>query len=185
MIAAGRLTALFGTRRVLTHRGGRICFGVRRSDLARRAVALHSARSCGFFSKRSSKLGTNTVTLTVLVLVVLGLREFSGLSASQALRSDHGEALHAFRPDPHRDRSEEGCRHHSLREERRTRSSTTWSPNTQTWATHVHYHVVDPQASPRWRGNITSPTEPAWWSPPAPTTRTWKTPASRTSPTRS
>src|SRR5487761_1792853 len=49
------------------------------------AVALSYREVIGFFGKRSAKLGTNTFTLTLLVLIVLGLINYLGFRHDKRL----------------------------------------------------------------------------------------------------
>ena len=62
----------------------KVCLGVGGALLVIAIIALHR-EIAKFFSRRSSKLGSNTIVIVLAFVVILGIPEFSGIQAPQAV----------------------------------------------------------------------------------------------------
>ncbi len=86
------------------------------------AVALSYRDLAAFFGHRSAKLGTNTLTLTILTLVIVGFVNFIGFRHHKRVDATT-EKLYTLSDQSRRIASglTKGCEHHPLRENSRHR----------------------------------------------------------------
>ena len=112
------------------------------------ALALSFREIIGFFSKRSSKLSTNTLTLTVLVLVILGFVNFLGYRHHKRFDLTT-EKLYTLSDQTHRIvaglNKDVDIIRFAKEEDPAFRDLVSEYVNL---GHHVHYQFVDPQAKP-------------------------------------